>query len=147
LVPLDQLLQESDFVSIHCPLTEETKGLLGAREFGLMKRNAYLINVSRGSIVDQQALVRALIEHRLAGAGLDVFAVEPIPRGDSILGLDNALLSPHLLASTQDTWTEYGRWVSTGLIAAAAGKVPANVVNSEVLERAGFRAKLARFSR
>ena len=145
LVPLDQLLRESDFVSIHCRLSDETRGLLGADQFALMKPTAYLINIARGENVDQEALVHALRARRIAGAGLDVFEVEPLPLGNPLLGLDNVILTPHWLASTTDVWQATGRAMAEGMLRAAVGLVPDNVVNRAVLERPGFQAKLARF--
>jgi phosphoglycerate dehydrogenase-like enzyme len=146
LVTLRQLLSEADFVSLHCRLSEETRGLIGAAELTLMKPTAYLVNVARGAMIDQAALVAALRERRLAGAGLDVFEVEPLPHTDPVLALDNVIVTPHWLASTKDVWEATGRTMAQGMLRAARGQVPESVVNVEVLERPGFRAKLARFA-
>lgn len=146
LVTLDELLTQSDYVSIHCPLTPETRSLIGAREFGLMKPTAYLINVSRGGIIDHVAMVEALRQHRIAGAGLDTHHLEPLPLDDPLLDLDNVVLAPHIIASTQEIWAENGRVSTTGLIQVAQGKIPRNIINREVLARPGFQAKLARFA-
>ncbi len=102
LTSLDELLRESDFVSLHCRLSPETHHLLDAGRLALMKPSADLINIARGAVVDQPALVEALRSRRIAGAGLDVFEVEPVPAGDPILELGNVILTPHWLASTAD---------------------------------------------
>jgi phosphoglycerate dehydrogenase-like enzyme len=146
LTTLEEVLREADFVSLHCRLTERTRRLIGAAQLALMKPSAYLINVARGELVDQAALVVALRERRLAGAGLDVFEVEPLPADDPLTALDNVILTPHWLASTTDVWRATGRAMAEGMLRAARGEVPENVVNREVLGRPGFRAKLTRFA-
>jgi phosphoglycerate dehydrogenase-like enzyme len=146
LTALDELLRESDFVSLHCRLTPQTRGLLGAGRLALMKPTAYLVNVGRGELIDEEALVRALRERRIRGAALDVFAAEPLPADDPLTKLDNVILTPHWVASTADVWRATGRATAEGMLRAARGEVPENVVNVAVLERPGFRAKLARFA-
>ena len=96
--PLEELLRASDFVSLHVPHTRETEKMLGAREFALMKPTAYLINVSRGGVIDQGALYEALRSKMIAGAGLDVFEKEPVPKDSPLLRLDNIILTPHSAA-------------------------------------------------
>ena len=96
LVTKDELLTQSDVISIHLVLSDRTRGLLGARELGLMKPSAYLVNTSRGPIVDEPALIEALRSRRIAGSGLDTFDVEPLPAGHPFLGMDNVVLTPHL---------------------------------------------------
>jgi phosphoglycerate dehydrogenase-like enzyme len=145
LVALDTLLRDADFISLHCRLTPETRGLITAERLGLMKPSAYLVNVGRGELVDESALVDALRSRRIAGAGLDVFHTEPLPSSHPLVGLDNVILTPHWLASTSDVWRATGQAMVDGMLRAARGEVPANVVNHEVLDRSGFRAKLARF--
>jgi D-3-phosphoglycerate dehydrogenase len=95
-VSRDDLFRRADFLSIHLQLSPRTRGLVGARELGLMKRSAYLINTSRGPIVDEAALIATLREKRIAGAGLDVFDVEPLPVDHPLRALDNVVLTPHL---------------------------------------------------
>jgi phosphoglycerate dehydrogenase-like enzyme len=145
LTSLDELFRESDFVSVHRRLTEETRRSIGAPLLGLMKPSAFFINVARGEIVDQAALVALLSARRIAGAGLDVYEVEPLPLSDPLLELDNVILTPHWSASTTDVWEATGRAMATGMIRAARGLVPEHVVNTAVLDRPGFQAKLARF--
>lgn len=104
LVSKDELLAQADVVSIHLVLSERTRGLLGARELGLMKPTAYLINTSRGPIVDEKALVEALQSKRIAGAGLDVFDEEPLPLDHSLRHLENTVITPHIGYVTEDTY-------------------------------------------
>lgn len=146
LTSLEEVLRESDFVSLHCRLDERTRGMIGADLLRSMKPSAYLVNVARGEVVDQAALVAVLRDGRIAGAGLDVFEVEPLPAADPLLELDNVIVTPHWLASTTDIWAATGRAMAEGMTHAAHGEVPAHVVNREVLDRPGFRAKLARFA-
>jgi phosphoglycerate dehydrogenase-like enzyme len=119
--------------------------MIGVAQFALMNRTAYFINVARGELVDQAALVSALRERRIAGAGLDVFEVEPLPADDPLLSLDNVILTPHWLPATKEVWQATGRAMAEGMLRAAHGQVPENVVNADVLGRPGFRLKLARF--
>ncbi|TPG28232.1 2-hydroxyacid dehydrogenase [Mycolicibacterium hodleri] len=104
---LAELLSESDIVSLHLPLTEETSALLDADRLALMKRDAVLVNTSRGAIVDESALIDALRERRLGAAGLDVFTVEPVPADNPLLSLDNVVLTPHVTWYTVDTMRRY----------------------------------------
>jgi len=108
LVTLPDLLEESDVVSVHTPLTDETEGLIGARELAMLKPTAYLVNAARGGVVDEDALAEALKQKRLAGAALDVFAREPVAADHPLLQLDNVLAVPHLGAATQEAQTSVG---------------------------------------
>ncbi|MFO0825406.1 MAG: aldolase/citrate lyase family protein [Gemmataceae bacterium] len=144
LVPLDELLRQSDFVSIHCPLNEQTRNLIGARELSVMKPTAFLLNTARGGIVDEAALELALREKRIAGAALDCFENEPLRSPPSFASLDNVLLAPHCIAWTDELFRDIGRTVCQGMLDLAAGRVPKGVVNREVLERPGFQAKWKR---
>src|SRR5213075_2395628 len=102
LVSLEELLRQSDFVSIHCPLTDQTRGLIGARELALMKPDAYLINSARGGIVNEDALYGALKQRCIAGAALDCFATEPVTAPHRFADLENVLLAPHSIAWTNE---------------------------------------------
>jgi phosphoglycerate dehydrogenase-like enzyme len=144
LVGLDELLAESDFVSIHCPLTDQTRGLIGKRELALMKPEAYLINTARGGIVDEDALYEALVDHRIAGAALDCFAEEPVTRPHRFGELDNTLLAPHSIAWTVELFRDIGRAVCQGMLDLSLGKRPRGVVNPRVFDRAGFQEKWTR---
>ncbi|MEW6524161.1 MAG: phosphoglycerate dehydrogenase [Bacillota bacterium] len=127
-VPLDTLLEESDFVTLHCPLSSTTRHLIGHRELGLMKPTAYLINCARGAVVDEDALYQSLAGGRLAGAGLDVFAKEP-PVGSPLLELDNVVLTPHVGAYTPATMTGMDMLVVKACADVLSGKRPANLIN------------------
>ncbi len=145
LVDLDTLLREADFVTINCPLNRDTYHLIGSRELELMKPTAWLVNVARGAIIDGAALAKVLGERRIAGAALDVFEPEPPAPDDPLLRLDNVILAPHAIAWTQETIYDNARLACEACLAVSRGEIPRNVVNREVLERPGFRAKLARF--
>jgi D-3-phosphoglycerate dehydrogenase len=142
---LDALLAESDFVSLHCPLNEETRNLISERELALMMPTAYLINTARGGIVDEAALHSALVEHRIAGAAIDCFVDEPILGPHQFSDLDNVLLAPHCIAWTAELFRDIGRKACEGMINLAQGNVPAGgVVNPEVLDRQSFHKKWQR---
>jgi D-3-phosphoglycerate dehydrogenase len=143
LVDLDTLFQEADFVSINVPLSDRTRGLVGARLLGLMKPTAYLINTARGPIVDQRALHEALASGRIAGAGLDVFEVEPAPADEPILRLDNVIVTPHALCFTDECFAGNGAADVRAVLAAMRGEVPANLVNPEVVETPEWQARVA----
>jgi phosphoglycerate dehydrogenase-like enzyme len=147
LVPgLQPLLEQSDFVSLHCRLTNSTHGMLGEREFRSMKPTAFLINVDRGELVQEDILIRSLKECWIAGAGLDVYETEPLPKTSALMELDNVILTPHYLASTRQAGRAVMQLVADGMLRVAAGRIPDNVLNSHVLSRPGFLAKLVRFA-
>jgi phosphoglycerate dehydrogenase-like enzyme len=144
LVGLDELLATADFVSIHCPLTEQTRDLIGARELGLMKPEAYVINTARGGIVNEDALYAALQDGRLAGAAIDCFAEEPLTRPHRFGEFENVLLAPHSIAWTEELFRDIGRSVCQGMLDLSRGRWPHGVVNPEVFERVSFREKWSR---
>ncbi len=146
LVDLDTVLRESDFVAINCPLTAETRNRIGARELALMKPTAYLINTARGPIVNREALLAALGERKIAGAGLDVFETEPPPADDPLLKLDNVIVTPHAIAWTQECFRDNSRHACRNVQAVLEGRAPQYVVNREVLDRPGCRAKLEKWT-
>ena len=125
------LLRESDFLSLHVPLTPETHHLIGARELSLMKPSAFLINTARGKVVDEEALVAALKSHRIAGAGLDVFEHEPHLHPE-LVKLDNVVLLPHLGSATAETRLKMALLAVENLLAALDGRRPPNIINPEV---------------
>ena len=141
LVQLDELMSEADFVSVNCPLNEETRGLVGPSEIGLMKSEAYLITTARGGIVDEDALYKALRNHKIAGAGIDVFVGEPITKPHQFGELDNVLLAPHCIAWTNELFRDIGRAACQGMIDLAEGKRPKGVVNPEIFEKVSFQKK------
>jgi len=144
LVPLEQLLERSDFVSIHCPLTPQTRGLLGAAELVRMKPTAFLINTARGGIVDEASLHEALTSNGIAGAALDCFECEPVVEPHPFGELENVLLAPHSIAWTDELFRDIGRAACGGMVDLARGRRPRGVINPEVFAREGFRAKWAR---
>jgi D-3-phosphoglycerate dehydrogenase len=130
-VSLDELLAQSDIVTLHAVLTSDTQSLIGEKELVRMKPGAYLVNTARGGLVDEQALARALAENRLAGAGLDVFADEP-PKDSPLLKLgDKVLLAPHLGAQTTETVLRMGRMAAENVVQVLRGEKPAGVVNPD----------------
>ena len=145
-VTLDELLAQSDFVSLHCPLNEQTRNLIGIRELALMKPTSYLINTARGGIVDEIALAEALAGHRIAGAALDCFVDEPLTTPSVFAQFDNVLLAPHCIAWTDELFRDIGRTACQGMIDLASGNRPRGIVNPKVLERPGFLAKWKRLS-
>lgn len=132
--PLDELLKESDFVSLHVPLTKETYHLIGERELKLMKKTAYLINTARGPIVDTYALARALEEGWIAGAALDVYETEPINMDHPILKLKNVVLAPHIASATTWARSKMAEMAAINLVAVLKGEMPPNLVNKDVLK-------------
>lgn len=134
-VSLEDLLRQSDFVSIHCFLNAATRHLINAERLLLMKPTAFLINTARGGIVDTEALYRALHAKRIAGAGLDVFEGEPLRADSPLRALDNVYLSPHTAGSTADARRLSGAAAAENLIRALRGERPDGIVNPEVLAR------------
>ncbi|WP_439254555.1 2-hydroxyacid dehydrogenase [Pseudomonas monteilii] len=126
---LDELLQQADFVCLTVPLSASTEGLIGARELALMKPEAILVNISRGRVVDEPALVDALRAKRIRGAGLDVFVQEPLSTDSPLLQLDNVVATPHIGSATQETRQAMARCAVDNLLSALAGERPANLVN------------------
>jgi phosphoglycerate dehydrogenase-like enzyme len=133
-VEQDELFREADILSIHLQLSERTRGLVGARELGLMKSGAYLVNTSRGPIVHEAALLAALRERRIAGAGLDVFDQEPLPADHPLRALDNVTLTPHLGYVTIETLRAFYGDMPEAIAAFTAG-APVRVANPAVLQR------------
>jgi len=133
-VDLNTLLRESDIVTLHVPLTKETYHMIGERELKSMKRTAFLINTARGAVVDTDALVRALEERWIAGAGLDVFEEEPLPPDHPLAKLDNVVLTPHVASATIEARTKMAEPAAKNLVAVLKGEVPPALVNPEVIK-------------
>nr|MDO8086534.1 NAD(P)-dependent oxidoreductase [Candidatus Sigynarchaeum springense] len=132
-VPLDTLMAESDFITLHCPPTDETEGMVGAKQIGLMKPTAYLVNLARASVTDEAALLAALKDNRIAGAALDVFSNEPVDYDNEFLKLDNVIVTPHIGGDTIDTNNRHAMMMVDAIEQILQGKVPPNLVNPEVL--------------
>jgi len=145
LVDMDTILTESDFLSICCPLNDETRHLIGEKELRKMQPSAFLINMARGPVVDEKALTRALTERWIQGAGLDVFEQEPAPVSNPLLKLDNVILAPHSLAWTDHMFTSQWENILGQMNAIRRGTAPAGLVNAEVWDSPLFRQKLERF--
>ncbi len=145
LTSLENLMSQSDVISLHSNLTPDKYKMISAEHLALMKTTAFFVNVARGALVDQAALVKALQDKKIAGAGLDVFEVEPLPADDPLTKLDNVLLTPHWAPATSDIWTAGGLQMAQCILKAARGEVPPNVINKAVLDSAKFQEKLARF--
>lgn len=143
-VELDELMRSADFVSLHCPLSAETQGLIGRARLELMRPDAYLINTARGGIVDEDALYEVLRDGRIAGAALDCLVGEPITTPHRFSDLDNVLLAPHAIAWTNELFRDIGRAACQGMIDLAHGRRPGGVLNPEVFERDGFKSKWQR---
>jgi phosphoglycerate dehydrogenase-like enzyme len=145
LVDLETVFRESDFVSVSCPLNDETRGLVNAERLALMKPTAFLINTARGPVVDQTALTDALQRKVIAGAGLDVLEKEPPDPDDPILGLDNVILTPHALCWTDQMFQTMASLDVEACLEVMHGRAPQNVVNKAVLESPRFAEKLAAY--
>jgi glyoxylate reductase len=130
--PLDELLAQSDFVSIHSPLRAETRHQIGARELARMKASAFLINTARGAVVDEAALALALAQGKIAGAGLDVFEHEPKVT-PALLKMKNVVATPHLGSAVAEVREQMANIVVDNILALLAGKLPPNCVNPQVL--------------
>jgi D-3-phosphoglycerate dehydrogenase len=133
-VSLDTLLGESDIVTVHCAPTDETQGMLGAREFSLMKKTAIFINTARASVTDEEALLNALKAKAIAGAGLDVFSMEPVDCDNAFLELDNVTVMPHMGSNTVETIERQSKTIVENIIAFVRGKRPKNIMNPEVYD-------------
>jgi D-3-phosphoglycerate dehydrogenase / 2-oxoglutarate reductase len=131
-VELDELLRRADFVSINCPLTDESRRMIGAREYALMQPHAYFITTARGSIHDEAALAQALRDNKIAGAGLDVWDKEPPPADHPLMQFDNVLLSPHLAGVTREARAKMGQIAAEQMLDALDGKPVPRVVNPQV---------------
>lgn len=140
-VGLEELLSTADFVSLHCPLNEKTRGLIGEAELRLMKPDAYLLNLARGGIIDEDALYEALSNRRIAGAALDCFEVEPVLTPHRFGNLDNILLAPHSIAWTHDLFRDIGRTACKSMLDVSLGNRPFGVVNPTVLDNPEFQKK------
>ena len=131
----DRLVSESDFITLHTPLTDETHHAFGAGEFRKMKKSAYIINASRGPVIEQHSLLHALKEGEIAGAALDVFENEPPEDIPELAGLENLIMSPHVAGYSEEVISGMQRRIAEDMIKFAAGERPGSVVNPEVWER------------
>jgi len=143
-VSLDDLLARADIISMHTPLTDETRGMIGASAFARMKPGAILINTARGGVVDQDALIDALRSGRLGGAGLDVQRPEPPVKDNPLYQMDNVVLTPHSSANTIEAQVELAAKMSRQIIQLLRGEWPTYLANPEVREGSGARLRVGR---
>jgi len=141
MTDLDTLLRKSDFISVNCLLDDRTLGLIGAREFALMKPSAYFINTARGPVVQEAALIEALQAKRIAGAAIDVFEQEPTPVDNPLLGFDNVIVAPHAICHTDECMRMLGEGAFRAAVGLAHGRKPATIVNPEALQHAAWSGK------
>lgn len=139
-VDLDTAMREADFVVVCCLLNDETRHLVGAPQFARMKPTGYFINVARGPIVDEAALIEALRAGRIAGAAVDVFEQEPVAPDNPLLAMDNVIVTPHSLCWTDECFHNMATTGLASIVDALAGRRPEFVVNPEVLEHPPVRA-------
>jgi D-3-phosphoglycerate dehydrogenase len=145
LVDMDTVLAESDFLNLSCVLNEETRHLIGEKELRKMKDTAFLINTSRGPVVDEAALLRALREGWIQGAGLDVFEQEPTPPDNPLLKLDNVIATPHALGLTDEFFMVMWDQIFGHMSQIIRGEIPEGLVNREVWDKPKFQYKLKKF--
>ena len=131
---LEALLQEADFICLTLPLTAETQGLIGARQFALMRPQSIFINISRGKVVDESALIAALQQGQIRAAGLDVFEREPLPHDSPLLQMNNVVATPHIGSATHETREAMAQCAVDNLLSALAGERPLNLVNPSAWE-------------
>jgi len=132
---LDDVLRDSDVISVHVPLSEQTRHLIGRAQFALMKNTAVFVNTSRGPVVDQAALTQALASRRIFAAGIDVFEQEPVSPDDPLLKLDNVIVVPHIASASIPTRIRMATLAAENLVSVLQGKRPPNPVNPEVLAK------------
>lgn len=133
LVSLEELLRRSDFVSLHLPLTDATRGLIGAQQLSMMKPSAILINTARGGLIDEESLHKALSERCIAGAALDTFAHEPLSPDDPLAQMENLICSPHVAGQTEESLIRMSVRSAENIVRVLCGEMPEGVVNPEVL--------------
>jgi glyoxylate reductase len=133
--PKEEVVKESDFLSVHVPLLPETRNSIGAAEFAMMKKTAFIINTARGGVVDEKALIEALRAGKIAGAALDVFEKEPIEMDNPLLKMDNVVLAPHLASGSIESRTAMAVLAANNLVAALQGELPPNLLNKGAYRR------------
>ena len=138
-VELDELMKRADYVTLHCPRTSETFGLIDYAKLSLMKPNAYLLNTARGGIIEEDALYQALQSRQIAGAALDCFIGEPLTQPSRFADLDNVILAPHSIAWTNELFRDIGSTACRSLRDLAQGRRPHGIVNPEVFDRPSFQ--------
>lgn len=135
LVSINNLLSESDVISLHVRHTKETEKMIGKKELGLMKKNAVLLNTSRGKVIDEEALINALENADIAGACLDTFWAEPLPLDSKLRTFDNVILTPHMAGSTKEAFIRMGTEAAKNIVKVLKGEIPINVYNKEIFHK------------
>jgi phosphoglycerate dehydrogenase-like enzyme len=138
-VDLDSLMKESDFVTVHVMPSESNRGMIGAREIGLMKETAYFVNTARSAVTDEVAIIEALRAKKIAGGGFDVFDKEPLPPDHPFMALDNVILLPHIGGATIEVTTHQTQIMVPDIVRLINGERPLHIVNPEVLDSFNFR--------
>lgn len=141
LVTLDELCEKSDYISVHAPLNEHTKGMIGEDQFNKMKKEAFIMNTARGPVIDEQALITALKDGKIAGAGLDVVEQEPIDPNNPLLAMDNVILSPHAAFYSVEAENELKRKTAENVADVLSGYYPTYLVNKAVKEKCQLKEK------
>ena len=137
-VPVEELLRRSDFVTLHVTLTEETRGIIGSKALSIMKPTAYLINATRGAVVDEEALIGSLKDKRIAGAALDVLKKEPIEPEHELLRFDNVILTPHCASFSREALDATSLELSEEVLRIVRDEIPHNLVNRPQLVERGY---------
>lgn len=140
-VSLEELLKSSDFISVHAPLNAETEHLISEKEFQLMKKTTFIINTGRGPVIHEDALVKALQEGWIAGAGLDVIEVEPVRSDSPLLQMDNVILNPHVAWYSEEAGTDLQTKAAQGVVEVLEGYFPKNLVNKQVKEKLNLKER------
>ncbi len=140
--PFDEVLAQADLITIHVPVTDETRGMFNLKKFALMKTSAIVVNTSRGPVIKTEDLIEALKRRMIAGAGLDVFEKEPPPPDSELLSMDNVILSPHIAWYSEEGGWDIRFMIMDDVKACLEGRLPRHVVNKEVLARPNLRFKL-----
>lgn len=141
LMELNDLCKVADFISVHSPLTAETEGMISDEQFELMKEEAFIINTARGPVIDEKALIRALQEEKIAGAGLDVLEAEPIEENNPLLKMDNVILNPHAAWYSEESQMELKRKVAQNIADVLGGYYPTYLFNRDVKEKVKLNEK------
>ncbi|MBM4764034.1 C-terminal binding protein [Bacillus sp. B15-48] len=141
LVSLEELCKQSDYISIHVPLNQHTEGMISTEQFNQMKKEAFIINTARGPIIDEKALIHALQEGKIAGAGLDVLEVEPIGRDNPLLNMENVIINPHSAFYSVEAEAELKRKAAQNVADVLLGYFPNNIVNKDVKEKVNLKEK------
>ncbi|MFA6850193.1 MAG: C-terminal binding protein [Selenomonadaceae bacterium] len=144
LLPLQEVLKKADMLSVHVPLTKDTYHLIGEKEFALMKKHAVIVNTSRGQLIDEEALYKALKSKQLAGAGLDVMTNEPIEKESKLLGLPNVIITPHVAWYSEEAEKELKRKAAHGVVTILSGYDTENIVNYDIRKKLSLKKKTER---